>query len=107
MWSFLVLLADDPPKPAPQQSPFGDLMFLLPLLLLLFWFIVLRPMNRRQDQERQALVAGLKRNDKVLTTSGIYGVVVGISEKDDEITVKVDDNTRLRMTKASILRNRR
>jgi len=105
MWNLLVLLADEPTKQPTQQTPFPDLMLLLPVLLLLFWLIVLRPANRRQEQDRQALITGLKKNDKVLTSAGIYGTVVAISEKEDEVTVKVDDNTRLRMTKASIHRN--
>ena len=51
------------------------------------------------------MTTDLKKNDKVLTSSGIYGTVTAISEKEDEITVKVDDNVRLRMTKESIARN--
>ncbi len=50
-------------------------------------------------------MSGLKKNDKVLTTSGIYGTVISVAEKEDEVVVKVDDNTRLKMVKAAILRN--
>jgi len=41
----------------------------------------------------------------VLIFGGIYGTVVMVSQTEDEVTVKVDDNTRLKVTKASILRN--
>jgi preprotein translocase subunit YajC len=47
----------------------------------------------------------LKKNDRVLTTAGIYGTIVAISEKEDELTVRVDDNVRIKMVKASIARN--
>jgi preprotein translocase subunit YajC len=47
----------------------------------------------------------LKKNDKVLTTSGIYGTLVDISEKEDEVTVKIADNVRIKMVKSSIARN--
>ena len=107
MWKLLVLLANDPPKQPPQPGPFGgggDLLFILSLFLL-FYLLVLRPMGGRQERERQALLASLKKNDKVLTTGGIYGWIVSVSDKEDEVIVKVDDNTRLRMTKASIYRN--
>jgi preprotein translocase subunit YajC len=80
------------------------ILWLLPAILFLFYFLVLRPM-RKQDQERQNLVRNLKKNDKVITTSGIYGTVVAIAEHADEITVKVDDNVRVRMLKSSILKN--
>ena len=102
MFNLLVLLAE-----AEQQRPPGEGYFgmLLPLgLVLLFYLFILRPM-RRQDQERKALLQGLKKNDEVLTTSGIYGTVVAISEDKDEITVRVADNVRLRMQKGSIARN--
>ncbi len=81
------------------------MLFLLPVLVVLFYFVVLRPGQRRQQQERDQLVTGLKKNDKVLTSAGIYGTVVTVSEKEDEVVVKVDDNTRLKMLKSSIIRN--
>ena len=55
---------------------------------------------KRQEQERQALASNLKKNDEVLTNAGIYGTVVDVSENEDEITVKVDDNVRVKMTKS-------
>jgi len=102
MFHLLVLLAEG----EQQQRPGEGLFNMLPLLglALLFYFFFLRPM-RRQDQERKALLQGLKKNDEVLTTSGIYGTVVAISEDKDEITVRVADNVRLRMLKSSIARN--
>jgi preprotein translocase YajC subunit len=62
-------------------------------------------MSKRQEQERAALLSMLTKNDKVITHSGIYGTVISVAEKEDEIVVKVDDNVRLRMTKGSIARN--
>ena len=59
----------------------------------------------RQEAERKGLLAKMKKNDKVLTSAGIYGTIIAISDTEDEITVKVDDNVRLDMTKASIVRN--
>ena len=54
---------------------------------------------------RIVLATALKKNDKVLTTAGIIGTVVSISEKEDEVTVRVDENCRLKMLKSSISRN--
>jgi len=102
MFESLILLAEDTPPPA--KGPGLDMLFLFLPVLVLFYFIVLRPM-KRQEQERNSLLTQLKKNDKVLTTAGIYGTVVAISDKEDEITVRVDDNVRLRMIKASIARN--
>jgi preprotein translocase subunit YajC len=102
MWNLLVVLAE-----GESQNPSPGGAFPWPLLLgfvLLFYFFILRPM-RRQDRERAALLGSLKKNDDVITSSGIYGTVVAVSEKEDEVTVKVADNVRLRMTKGSIARN--
>ena len=51
------------------------------------------------------MVSSLEKGDKVLTAAGIYGTVITVSETEDEVTLKVDDNTRLRMIKGSITRN--
>jgi len=108
----MILLADaqggQPPAGAPQDPAGG--LFSNPLLLMmavgipLFYFLFLRPM-RRQEQERNALLTNIKKNDKIITNSGIYGTVISVAEKEDEIVVKVDDNVRLKMVKNSILRN--
>jgi preprotein translocase subunit YajC len=86
------------------MGPLEPLIFLLPVFIL-FYLIVMRPQQRRQQQERDALLNNMKKNDKVVTTGGIYGTVISVSDKEDEVVVKVDDNTRLRMMKSSILRN--
>jgi preprotein translocase subunit YajC len=104
MWNALVLLADDPPKGGGGAFG-GEFMFIMLAVFFLFYLIVLRPMNRRQEQERQALLSNLKKNDKVLTNAGIYGTVVSVSDKEDEVVVKVDDNVRLKMIKGAIARN--
>ena len=77
---------------------------MLPVGIVLFYFLILRPMQR-QEKERQALLNQMKKNDKVITHAGIYGTVVSVSETEDEITVKIDDNVRVKMVKNSILRN--
>jgi preprotein translocase subunit YajC len=106
LWNLFLLLAEGEQQ-TPQNAPQTPLPFqlILPLgLILIFYFFLLRPM-RRQEQERQAIASSIKKGDRILTTSGIYGTVVGIAEKEDEITVKVDNNVNLRMVKASVARN--
>jgi len=80
---------------------------ILPMLAigLLMWVMLIRP-QRRERAAREAMVAALKKNDRVVTISGIYGVVTNVRPEADEVTVRVDDtsNTRIRMTMSSILR---
>jgi preprotein translocase subunit YajC len=99
----LILLAEEEAK---NPQPGSGIFQFLPLILIavVAYFLLLRPM-RKQEQERQAMARNLKKNDEVLTSAGIYGTIVDVSDTDDKITVKVADNVRLKMTKASVLRN--
>ena len=101
MFPLFFLFAEE----APQKAPPG-IVDMLPIIAIpiLFYLFLLRP-GLRKDKERVALLASLKKNDKVVTAAGIYGTVVAVADKDDEVTVRVDDNVRLKMTKASIVRN--
>jgi len=104
-FAVLLFATEEAPKQAPPEgSLFSGMLVPLLLIIPLFYFLMIRPM-RRQEQQRQQLINTVEKNDKVLTAAGIYGTVISVSEKEDEVVVKVDDNVRLRMQKASITRN--
>ena len=100
LYTLLILAQDQPKGGLPPEIPF---LFLGAVLVFLFWSTWQG--KKRVERERQDMVNGLKKNDKVLTTAGIYGTIVTVSDKEDEVVVKVDDNTRLRMQKGAIARN--
>jgi preprotein translocase subunit YajC len=104
----LLLLAQDPPPDGGGGGGlFGPgLLPMAPILAigLLAYLLLIRPL-KRQEAERQALASQVKKNDDVLTSAGIYGTVVDVSDTEDKITVRVADNVRLKMTKASVIRN--
>ncbi|MEX2112069.1 MAG: preprotein translocase subunit YajC [Pirellulales bacterium] len=85
-------------------SPYGILPGLL-IVVALFYFLMIRPERRKQATHR-ALLDGLKKNDRVVTVGGIYGVVVNVQRDADEVTIKVDENTntKLRVTYSAISR---
>lgn len=80
---------------------------LLPIIAIcvLFYFLLIRP-QRREQSRRQTMLEAVKKNDRVLTAGGIYGVVTNIHREADEVTIKVDEatNTKLRLTLSSITR---
>ncbi len=108
--SLLSLLADAQGQAPPQegggglQSMFSNPIFLMLPILVIGYFLLWRPM-KRQEAERQALLSKMKKNDEILTTGGIYGTIVEVSDKEDKIIVKIADNVRVKITKAAIARN--
>jgi preprotein translocase subunit YajC len=92
------LLAD---ATTPEQPQGNWLMGMMPLILIVIigYFLLLRPM-RQQEKQRQALVSTLKKNDKIVNNGGIIGVVETIKEKEDEVVLRGG----LRITKSSIVR---
>src|SRR5258708_2568749 len=99
-----ILVAEDPPKADPQPNPgIGQYWFLL-LLPIVLYFLMIRP-GRRQEQQLKSMISGLKKNDKVQTIGGILGTIVSVSEKEDEVVIRIDDNARLRVIKSSIGHN--
>jgi preprotein translocase subunit YajC len=107
MFLALQLLADGGTEPPQAQPSMLPLMLALAGIMILYYFFMARPVSKRQEQERQALFANLKKNDEVVTTGGIIGIVANVSDKEDEVTLKVDEssNVRVRVLKSSILRN--
>lgn len=87
-----------------QTTP---LSMLLPLaaIAFVFYLMIFRP-QRREQKARQDMLATLKKNDRVVTTGGIYGVVANVRPEADEVTIKVDEatNTKLKVTLSSIAR---
>jgi preprotein translocase subunit YajC len=99
----LLLLAEGE---AAQANPMAGIVQLaLPVVMIFFMYIVLiqRPQKREQEQ-RKLMLSALKKNDHVLLSSGIYGVVTNVREDADEVTVRVDDtsNAKLRVTRAAV-----
>ena len=110
--NLLIVFAQEASRAAgtgPAGAPAGPLEWLysfLPIvaMLFLFYFVFWRPMQRDKKQ-RESLLNQINKNDDVLLTSGIYGSVISVAEDKDEITVKIADNTRIRVIKSAIARN--
>ena len=83
------------------QTPSGIVSF-LPLIFILgiFYLIVFLPARRRQ-KKLQEMIDNLKAGDKVVTSGGIYGTIVGI--KDDRIHLRVPpDNVKIELSRNAV-----
>jgi preprotein translocase subunit YajC len=74
---------------------------IFPLLLLLvpFYFLILRPQSQRAKQHK-AMVEALKRGDNVITSSGFVGKIAKVEE--NEVLIELGDNVKVRMLKAYV-----
>lgn len=82
-----------------QQS--NGLMNFLPLILIIvvFWFFMIRPQMKRQ-KELKNFRDSLKKGDKIVTTGGIYGKVLEIG--DYYIIMEVEGQNRLKIDKSAL-----
>ena len=88
---------------APQGDANPITAFLpLVLVLVIFWFFMIRPQAKKQKELRK-FRDSLQKGDKVVTTGGIYGKVVSI--KDYQVVLQVDENTNLTVDKSSVLKD--
>lgn len=99
--------AEEEGKKGPS-GPLGGLFDnpIVPVLgiMVLFFFLIILPAQRRQRREQEAVMSTLKKNDEVVTAAGIIGIVSNIKEGEDEVTLKIDDNARIRVLKSTIVR---
>jgi preprotein translocase subunit YajC len=80
--------------PSPNGSQGGQLPFfvMMAAMLAIFYFLMLRP-QQKQKRDREAMLAAVKKGDRVVTTGGLHGTVVGLSE--NTVTLKVADSVKL------------
>ena len=69
------------------------------LIFFIFYFLLIRPQKKKQTEHKNML-ANLKKNDGIITSGGIHGVVVNV--KDNTAVVRIDDNVKIEVQKDSI-----
>ena len=84
---------------APAGPP--ALVSFLPLILVfvVFYFLLIRPQQQKTKQH-QAMLANLKKNDRVITSGGLHGKVTELG--DDVVTIEVAANVRVRVSRPMI-----
>ncbi len=81
-----------------QQSP----MFMfgwLAIMIMIFYFILIRP-QQRKEKERRALLSAIKSGDRVLFSGGIIGVVTNVQEKT--FTIKIADKVKVEVSRGAV-----
>jgi preprotein translocase subunit YajC len=83
-----------------QDSFMTQVLFLYLPFGLIFYFLIFVPQKKKQ-KELKAMLDNLKKNDEVVTSSGIHGTVVIVKEKT--VVVRVDDNCRIEFDKEAVV----
>jgi preprotein translocase subunit YajC len=79
-------------------SQWGMIIFLV-LMVAVFYFLMIRPQQRRSKEQRQ-MMSNLQKGDRVITAGGIYGTIDSLSE--DSAVIKVEGGGTLRVARGSL-----
>lgn len=109
IWVLLVTLSINAGKAWAQESaaaerhPLGALFTFFPVIALfvIFYFLILRP-QQQANKKREAMITGVKRGDRVLTSGGLYGTVIGV--RGDSLDLKVSDNVKVEINRHYVAR---
>ncbi len=87
------------------SSMSGTLLSLAPFVLIfvIFYFLVILPQQKRTKQQK-ALLEALKKGDKVVTASGIWGTLTNLGK--ETVTLQIADSTKIRIQRDQIARLR-
>ena len=98
--SVMVILAAEAPAAEAGANP---LIQMAPFILIAVMFFVMVMMPKSKDQKKRLeALAAMKKNDRVYTSSGIIGTISNISADGKEVTLKVDDNAKIRVFRRAI-----
>lgn len=95
----LILLQAPPSDASPFALPF------VPIILIfgIFYFLLIRPQQKRQ-KKKEAMIKGIEKADAVVTSGGLHGKVTGVT--DDVLTIEIavmkSDRVRVKVSRANI-----
>ena len=87
--------------PGGEGPGFADQLMLILIIFSIFYFIVFRPMRKGQ-REITEMRSALKNGDRVVTSGGIYGTVVGVSE--EVVQLRIADQVKIQVAKSAVAR---
>ncbi len=81
-----------------QGGSFGAFVPLI-LMFAIFYFLLIRPQQKKAKQHRE-LLAALKKGDRVVSSGGLHGVVTGLT--DDVVTMEIAPKVRVKVSRGSV-----
>ncbi len=90
-------------SPGGPGPGFADQLMLILVIFGIFYFVVFRPMRKGQREVEQ-MRADLKNGDRIVTSGGIYGIVVGVSEESESVQLRIADQVKIQVAKSAVTR---
>jgi preprotein translocase subunit YajC len=81
----------------------GGIVAFLPFIamIVILYLLLMRPQQKKM-KEHKMMISTLKKGDKVVTNSGMFGTIVGMNDKDNIVVLKVAENVKIEFLKSSI-----
>lgn len=98
MFETTILMGTSPNGGGGAMSSVSFLLMMVVLFGVMYFFMI-RP-QQKKEKERQKLISDLKKGDKVVTNSGIFGIIWGL--KDNVVILKVDEEVKIEFLKSAI-----
>lgn len=95
---FLIASATAQTAAAPQPSVWGSLIPLI-LIVVIFWFLLIRPQMKRNKEHRE-LIAGLSVGDEVVSAGGLLGKITEVG--DSFVSVQLSDGVTVKLQRHSV-----
>ena len=95
-FSLLSLANEEAKKPEPNML---EQFFPFIIIGLVFYFLLIRPQQRR-SKDHKSFLSNLKNGDEILTSSGIYGKIEGLT--DEFVILEIAEGTKVRILKSQI-----
>jgi preprotein translocase subunit YajC len=100
MTRFEILAMGTPP--GTEQDPRAgmlNMVVMFAVLGVMFYFLLIRP-QQKQRKEQENLLKNIKSGDRVLLSSGMYGIITNVKEKS--FMVKIADNVKVEVAKSGV-----
>lgn len=81
------------------EGSFLTMLVPFALIFAVFYFIVILP-AKKQQKKKEAMIAALKKGDRIVTSGGIFGSVATV--EDQSLLIKVADNVKIRVAKSAV-----
>ncbi|MDX1514026.1 MAG: preprotein translocase subunit YajC [Gammaproteobacteria bacterium] len=82
----------------PAGPGMGDFLFLI-VIFAVFWFLLIRPQQKRQ-KEHKAMVEGLSKGDEVVTNGGLLGKITKVG--DNFVTLEIADGLQVQVQRMAV-----